>query len=214
MHSLPSLRFFRPRLFHLRAVFLALSTTLSTIVLLPILTSLLFTSYLLLPLFPSLSSASPLPTLNLPQEWATGTMLLATFYHLFYPRLPAHNSYRHALDRALATWETGSKVDALAVLHYDVALPLILRLAVIVAFPGSVAACAWQAGAGSGGMPFVGVCRVVYGAAAGMVFGTLVERKVRKLVGRWVGGLREKEYLLERRLRNWEGGVAAGVVVE
>ena len=209
-HSLPSFRFFRPRLSHLRAVFLVLSTTISTLIFLPLLTSFLFTSYLLLPLFPSLSSASPLPTLNLTQEWSTGTLLLATFYHLFYPYVPAHNTFRHALDRAIATWETGSKADALAVIHYDFALPLLVRLSVLIGFPAFVAVSAWQLGASRGEMQFVAMCRIVYGATTGVVVGTVVERKARRLARRWVTGLREREYLLERRLRNFDGGVAEG----
>ena len=81
-------------------------------------------------------------------------------------------------------------------------------LALAVLAPASAAACAWWANRQhleDAGWTFYHLCRMAYRIAVGVIAAVALALPASQLATKWLGALRETEYLVERRLKNFDG---------
>lgn len=202
---------YRPALSDLFLVLSTLLAMFSIAIVLPILCSLAFTAYILLPFFPpsfystfaSSPSSSTILTIDLSQEWANGAMICAAAYHIL-PRYPKSNSeLAVSIEKLKVYWrETGDVAGTLYgaswIAIFDFSCPLILALTI----PTSVALAHWKYSPFESTTPFVNALRWYYGTA--LVALVAMSMRSTGLVKRWMVKMREDEYLIERKLMNFE----------
>lgn len=217
-----SLRTYQPRLHHIKMVFHATTAIVSTMILLPLLSSAFFSLYIMLPLsnlFPQLcpiltSTAShPLmfasptgqPTFLIIPSWMMGCVLVNVAYHFFCLCTNARNPFRVQLAFFWFTYENVSWSIAAQMLNRHLLFPLLGQMTLLVALPGLAGWCyeLWRGAGEEGIASLVDVWRTAYTDAAISGLATALWAGGKISGKKWIRRLREEEYLVEKKLRNY-----------
>ncbi|KAL8287429.1 hypothetical protein RQP46_003287 [Phenoliferia psychrophenolica] len=207
LRRLPSLRLYRPTKAHLACVRATATAAVVAGVLLPLFVALFLSAYLILPFSrKSTTSTSDFPTIHLLETWAVGTMAVSTIHSVI--TMPLRRGPRVRFDEAIIeAWQRGNYTAALDLVTTAAAWRL-RSLAFAVLAPGSAAALAWWSNAEhleQTGWTFYHICRMAYRIAVGVIAVGALGAPAAKLATKWIGTLREAEYLIERRLKNFDG---------
>ena len=182
---------------------------------LPLLASTAFSALALLPLSPltgadfasHVKQGLPFELRILP-AWATGLTLVSAAYHVVSsPMIGIANPWRQAIVQSEADWAEGRKVHALVRLR-TLVFPAVIQLAVAVILP-ALGAWAKTAMGGGGEAELLEALRFGYGCLARAAVLVTAGGMVGKRMGGWVDALKEREYLVERRLRRYDGSARA-----
>ncbi|KAI5479294.1 hypothetical protein MNV49_003812 [Pseudohyphozyma bogoriensis] len=205
VHRAPSFLSFRPTRRHYTAIkVFAVSTVLGGLAL-PILASLLISTYLLLPFSLASDSSTDLPTIYVLESWAIGCVAVSSGYHILRSNLVPSTQLRRDIDVVATIWKSGHYIAAAKAVNRLVLWPLTWRLAIVVFLPGLMAATAWTNAIGRAAeTTWNQFLRWSYSGAAIAALSAIVSGRVRGLAKKWVSRLREEVYLVERRLRNFE----------
>lgn len=207
MRHLPAVRLYRPTRAHLSAVRAALTAVVIAGFALPLFVALFLSCYLLLPFSqPSRPAGEPdFPTIHLVETWAVGTMAVAVIHSII--TMPLRRPRVRFDEAIIEAWNNGDKTRALDLVSTAAAWRL-RSLALAVLAPASAAACAWWANKEhfeDAGWTFYHLCRMAYRIAVGVIAAVALAQPASQLATKWLGALRETEYLVERRLRNFDG---------
>ncbi|KAM0750560.1 hypothetical protein T439DRAFT_380454 [Meredithblackwellia eburnea MCA 4105] len=198
-----------------------LATLLVTGVVLPLLTSLFVSSYVVLPLT-GISLGGPqeeakFPVVRIFESWGAGTMMISTAYNILIT--PWGGRYRRRVEEIRDAWVQGG-LNGARPADAPTAMQLILQflwrptcwLAITVFAPGIAAAVAWwihSVRLQVVGWTWFHLCRASYRLGSVCLAAALLASRCHGLAQKWLGSLREAEYLIERRLRNYEGATSA-----
>lgn len=232
VRSMQHLKSYRPKLQHLNIAFHSTCATISLLFLLPILSSAFVSLYIFLPLsiyFPSLypsistissttqstltslpimfASSNGQPTFFIFPAWCTGAVLLNVAYHIFCSRTTVRNPWRVQLAFFTYTFEEVSWGLALRILHLHVVWPLLYTSTMVVVFPALVAYLEITYKGWNGDIVPVEILEnawlkhyttaLLAGSAYVLFFAG------QSSANTWIAKLREEEYLVEKKLRNY-----------
>ncbi|KAK4701378.1 E3 ubiquitin-protein ligase MARCH6, partial [Phenoliferia sp. Uapishka_3] len=206
VRQITTMRFVLPTRQHLSAIRASVTACLVAGVVLPLLLAIFLSAYIILPFSrPSKTAGEPdFPTIHLLESWAVGTMAVSAIHSFI--TLPFRRPRVRFDEAIIEAWNNGNRTLAFDLVTK--AATWRMSLLFFGAFaPGVGAALAWWNHSTTllaAGWTYYHICRLAYRIAI-VGFGILaLAQPASKLATKWAGGLREAEYLVERRLRNFD----------
>lgn len=111
-----------------------------------------------------------------------------------------------AVEGATELWKEKRRIQALTLVTGQVAVPLVGRLLGLTVLPGALAFSSHILGPDPEAATFFRRCRLVYTLFAIALSVVVLSASCKGKVTRWVTRLREDEFLVEKRLQNFEAG--------